>query len=189
MMTRDPRGSESREQEAQGPADRRVLALRAAAEAKRLETVEATRKAIQGLNKAGAEITARTLADASGRSFRTNLRNKEAHQLYRQSASHFKKPANPGKPHAPKSKPAQPSAESEERRYDPLMDYPEIKLVQRQRALETRIEELERELAQVAIRQQQLEERNLALDAALKDSNARLVKAVSEQLRGILAPT
>ena len=52
---------------------------------------EATRKAIQGLKRNGVEITAKTLADASGRSFRAILRNKEAYELYRQSASHFKK--------------------------------------------------------------------------------------------------
>ena len=186
-MMRDQRSSESGEQDIQGPADRRVAALKAAAEAKRLETIEATRKAVQRLKSAGVEITAKTLAEASGRSFRTILRNKDAYELYRQSASHFKKTPSPGKPRVPKPSPAQSTAASGESRYDPLMDYPKSKLVQRQRALEARIDELEHELAQVAIGQQQVEEHNLALQAALKDSNTRLVKAVSEQVRKLIA--
>lgn len=182
-MTHDPRMPESASMEAQGPTDRRVLALRAAAEAKRQETVDATRKAIQGLQKAGVEVTARTLADASGRSLRTILRNKEAYELYRRSASHFKTPPTTGNRPGPKPTSKEPPTGLRERRYDPLMGYSKSRLVQRQRTLEARIEELERELAEVAIRQQQVEEHNLALQAALDDSNARLVRAVSEQVR------
>jgi hypothetical protein len=160
--------------------DRRRETARNNARQQAQRTLERLTEGIAALTRTGAPITAKTIESQSGLSYRTITRNVEAYALFCKHAAYFqaRQPTRTtsSRRGARVSTHRRPTAAP----WDPLLGRSKRQLANRLRAAQQRMSELEHAVVRNAITQQELERRNLALEAELAQTTRRLTHLVAE---------
>jgi hypothetical protein len=131
------------------PSEGQLKALRDSTAARRQATIERLQSAIDALTAKKQKITTQTIYEACGLRYAVIHRNREALALFRTHSTHLV-----AQKKQKRRKPPNPDEETPSPR-DPLLNYKKPQLVQRCRAAQQRIQQLEQQLA-------------LNVDAALK---------------------
>jgi hypothetical protein len=131
------------------PSEAQLKALRDSTAARRQTTIERLRTAIDVLTAKKQKITAQTIYEECGLRYAAIHRNQEALALFRANSTHLV-----AQKKRKRRKPTNPDEETPVPR-DPLLNYKKPQLVERYRAAQQRVQELQQQLA-------------LSADAALK---------------------
>jgi hypothetical protein len=139
---------------------------------------------IAALTRAGSPITGPLIKRETGLDYKTIQRNPSAYALFCKHAAHFTQPRTPrhtrggnGKRRQNKNRVTvapQPTPR------DPLLERPKRRLIDRIRALEAENTELMYATAQLALTQQETEERNMQLRAQLVAAHRKLQILIAE---------
>ena len=160
--------------------DRRRETARSNARQQAQRTLERLTQGIAALTRADAPITAKTIEAQTGLSYRTITRNVEAYALFCKHAAYFQ-PKQPTRRTQSKRGPRVPTdRKPRAASWDPLLGRSKRQLANRLRAAEQRMSELEKALVSNAVKQQEVERRNLALEAELAQTSRRLTHLVAE---------
>jgi len=154
--------------------DRRRDTARQNARFQAQRTLQRLTEGIAALAKADMPITAKTVEAQTGLSYRTITRNPEAYALFCKHAAYFQpKPARPTPVARTKRGATHPKPKAAA--WDPLLGRKKRQLANRLRSAEQRLTELEHAFVTNALQQQELAQRNLALEAELARTRLRVV--------------
>jgi hypothetical protein len=143
------------------PSEAQLRALRDSTAARRQATIERLRSAIDTLTAKKKEITVQTIYEESGLRYAAIHRNQEALALFRAHSTHLvaqKKRKRRKRPSTGEETPAP---------RDPLLNYKKPQLVERFRAAQQLVQELQQQLAMVVDAGMRREARIAELEAKL----------------------
>ena len=125
------------------PSEAQLRALRDSTAARRQATVERLRSAIDALTAKKAKITVQTIYDESGLRYAAIHRNQEALTLFRAHSTHLVAQKKQ------KRRKRMSTGEETPAPRDPLLNYKKPQLVERNRALQQLVGELQQQLATI----------------------------------------
>jgi hypothetical protein len=143
--------------------ERRLKGLQASASARKQETVERLRKAIESLKNKKQSISAQHIYVESGLHYASYARNPEALALFRANSTHLAQSQKKTRGKHKKQSKAVPTS------HDPLMNYKKPQLVTRLRTATLRIQELERQQASLQALALEREARLVELEVKLAE--------------------
>jgi hypothetical protein len=169
---------------ADGPVERRRATARRNAQAQAERTIERLAAGIAALTRIGVPIAAKAVERETRLSYRTITRNAGAYVLFCKHAAYFQ-PQTRSKVETKRAhKRALKRGTQASTRWDPLLGNTKRKLVERLRAAQERVRELELALGHAAAQQQELIGLNLALQTDLILTTKRFGQAVDEHWAG-----
>ncbi len=141
--------------------EEQLAGLRASTSARKQETVERLRTAIDALKNKKQAITAQSIYAESGLHYASYVRNEEAIALFRANSTHLQKQRTQRKRKTGEEAPAAPR--------NPLMNYKKPQLVARLHAAQQQIKNLEQQLATLADAYLQQDTRVAQLEAKVAE--------------------
>ena len=157
------------------PSEAQLSALRISTEARRQATIERLRTAIDALTAKKQKITTQTIYEECGLRYAAIHRNSEALALFRANSAHLV-----AQKKRKRRKPTNPDEETPAPR-DPLLNYKKPQLVDRYRAAQQRVQELQQQLAVSVVAAMKREARIAQLEA--KVAQLEPYQLYVEQLR------
>jgi hypothetical protein len=133
--------------------DRRRQTARQNGRLQAQRTLERLIQGIAGLAKANTPITAKTVEDQTGLSYRTITRNPAAYALFCKHAAYFQPKQPAGSKQATRTTGARKRPQPKAAAWDPLLGRPKRQLAHRLRAAEQRLSELEQAFVANAVQQ------------------------------------
>jgi len=127
-------------------SEEQLAGLRASATARKQETVERLRSAIASLKEKRQDITAQTIYAECGLHYSSYVRNEEAITLFRANSTYLAEK----KQRTKRKRKTSGDASSQPSPRDPLLNYKKPQLVMRLRKAQQQIQDLERQLANLA---------------------------------------
>ncbi len=143
------------------PSEAQLKALRDSTESRRQATIERLRSAIDALTAKKQKITTQTIYEECGLRYAAIHRNQEALALFHDNSTHLVSQKK-----RRRRKPTNPDEERPVPR-DPLLNYKKPQLVERYRAAQQRVKELQQQLALSAEAAMKRETRIAELEATM----------------------
>ena len=164
--------------------DRRRATARNNARQQAQRTLHRLTQGIAALTRDGVPITAKSVETQTGLSYRTITRNVEAYVLFCKHAAYFQPKQPRGTTQARQRLPEPTQRTPSAAPWDAFLGRPKRQLANQLRAAQQRMSELELAFVTNAVKQQEVERRNLALETELAVTTRRLAHLVAEHREG-----
>ena len=164
--------------------DRRRETARQNARQQAQRTLDRLTEGIAALTRAGVPVTAKTIETQTGLSYRTITRNVDAYALFCKHAVYFQPKQATRTATSRRNQRVPTHRKPRATPWDPLLGRSKRQLANRLRAAEQSTRELEQAFVSHAVKQQELERRNLALEAELVHTTRQLAHLVAEHRTG-----